>query len=78
MIVLEIVIGLDRILSEIYYYSIILFTLLISSGIYLCLDSPYIRKQMDENMYVLKNVCTLLIMTLIIALVGYLMPHFVS
>jgi len=78
LIALEIILGLDRIISELYYYLIIVFSLLITSVVYLCLDSLYVRKQMDENMYVIKNTCTLLIMTLILAIIGYMTPQLVS
>ena len=70
MIIIEAILGLDSILKEPYYYNAaILSALTLGVGLQFMLDAPSIRKQMDEDAYVLKNACSLLLLAIVAAVI---------
>lgn len=66
IVILEIIIGLDQVLPQATYNILILLTLAFSICLQFCLDAKSIRKKMDDDSYVLKNCCYLLILTVAI------------
>ncbi len=78
ILVLEAIIGLDRILPEHCYNIAIICALAASSVITFFIDSPSVRKKMDENEYVMKNTSTILSITLLIELARYMFTHLLN
>jgi hypothetical protein len=66
IVILEIIIGLDRVLPQTVYNILTLSTLAFSICIQFCLDAKSIRKKLDDDAYILKNCCYLLILTVAI------------
>ena len=76
MIILEAILGLDGILKEPYYYNAaILSALTAGVGLQFMLDAPSIRKQMDEDTYVLKGTCSLLMLAIVAAVIEIVLDY---
>lgn len=63
ILVQEIAVGLDQLLPVIDYNIVVSCGMLLSMCVLYCLDAHSIRKQMDEDAYVLKNAIWLLTIT---------------
>lgn len=73
MLVQEVALGLDQMLSAILYDIVIVSLLICSICFIYSMDAPSIRKQMDDNAYVLKITCAILTQTLAIAVADILL-----
>lgn len=70
-----VIIGLDKIVP-IDIYNIAVSTMLLAGlAVLICFDAPSIRKQMDDDAYVLKNACSALTLTYAIATIEILMDY---
>ena len=72
LLVLEIIIGLDRILPEMVYNLTVTAALGIGGAINFCLDSPSVHKKLDDTEIILKNTATLLMIALLIELARFI------
>ena len=73
MLVMQIVIGLDRILDPVYYNLLISFCGALGVLSLFILDTPSIRKRMDENAYILKGAYALVIMNVSFVLIDFVL-----
>ncbi|MBQ3998519.1 MAG: hypothetical protein II644_04200 [Paludibacteraceae bacterium] len=71
----EVLVGLDKILPTLSYIIVITCMSNFSLCVLFSLDAPSVRKKMDDDAYVLKNTCTLLTITYVIAMSGILMNY---
>ena len=70
-----VIIGLDTIVP-IDIYNIAVSTMLLAGlAVLICFDAPSIRKQMDDDAYVLKNACSALTLTYAIVTIEILMDY---
>ena len=58
-----------------YYNIAVMFGLLGGITLFISLDAPSIRKQMDEDAYILKNSCALLTLTIVVAIFDIMMNY---
>lgn len=75
MIVQEVIIGLDQLLPVMEYNLAVSIMLAVSICILYYFDAPSIRKQMDEDAYLLKNICCMYALTYSIAICDILLDY---